>query len=295
MARKKPSRSQRGALARSSRRKPADVPPAPRVEIAAKKRKSGKPAPRVSKHKKRAAWFRSRVTWPMREASRAARVAERRRASRTLARGDAGQRLGPGRSVQHRRPSDVGGRRSDQRRPRVDRRGGRWRVAKHRRRQDVGAEMARQRPAGDRLAGHRPHDADDAVLRHGRGEPLRRLVPGRRRLPVDQRRNHVAAVGPLRDDGPAAAHRDDCGRSVRQQARPRRRHRLRPRVERQRLRRPLPHDEPGNDLAAADLHLGEQLLVPLDRLRPGDARPHLRDRSRGPARPAASTGRTTAA
>lgn len=87
MARKKPSRSQRGALARSSGRKPADVPPAPRVEIAAKKRKSGKPAPRVSKHKKRAAWFRSRVTWPMREASRAARVAERRRASRTLAPG----------------------------------------------------------------------------------------------------------------------------------------------------------------------------------------------------------------
>ncbi len=75
------------ALARSSGRKPADVPPAPRVEIAAKKRKSGKPAPRVSKHKNRAAWFRSRVTWPMREASRAARVAERRRASRTLARG----------------------------------------------------------------------------------------------------------------------------------------------------------------------------------------------------------------
>jgi photosystem II stability/assembly factor-like uncharacterized protein len=87
MARMKPSRSQRGALARSSRRKPADVPPAPQVEIAAKKRKSGKPAPRVSKHKKRAAWFRSRVTWPMREASRAARVAERRRASRTLAPG----------------------------------------------------------------------------------------------------------------------------------------------------------------------------------------------------------------
>ena len=87
MARKKPSRSQRGALARSSRRKPADVPPAPRVEIAAKERKSGKPAPRVSKHKKRAAWFRSRVTWPMREASRAGRVAERRRASRTLAAG----------------------------------------------------------------------------------------------------------------------------------------------------------------------------------------------------------------
>ena len=86
MARKKPSRSQRAVLARSSRRKPAVVPPAPRVELAAKKRKSGKPAPRVSKHKKRAAWFRSRVSWPIREASRKARVAERRRASRTLAR-----------------------------------------------------------------------------------------------------------------------------------------------------------------------------------------------------------------
>jgi photosystem II stability/assembly factor-like uncharacterized protein len=68
------------------RRAPVDVPPASRVAIAAKKRKSGKPAPRVSKHKKRAAWFKSRVTWPMREASRAARVAERRRASRTMAR-----------------------------------------------------------------------------------------------------------------------------------------------------------------------------------------------------------------
>jgi len=64
MARKQLSRSQGGALARSSRRKPVDVPPAPQVAIAAKKRKSGKPAPRVSKHKKRAAWFKSRVTWP---------------------------------------------------------------------------------------------------------------------------------------------------------------------------------------------------------------------------------------
>ncbi len=86
MARKRSSRSKRLASARYSRRQPADVPPPPRVAIAAKKRKSGKPAPRVSKHKKRAAWFKSRVTWPMREASRAARVAERRRASRRMAR-----------------------------------------------------------------------------------------------------------------------------------------------------------------------------------------------------------------
>ena len=260
MARKKPSRSQRGALARSSGRKPADVPPAPRVEIAAKKRKAGKPAPRVSKHKKRAAWFRSRVTWPMREASRAARVAERRRASRTLA---------PGTLVSdwaQAGPSNIGGRatsvivRSDQRRPRVDRRGGRWRVAKHRRRQDVGAEMAPQRPALTLACS----PSTPPRRRRWTAAWVRLTSPstrtGRRRLPVDQRRNHVAAVGPLRDDGPAAAHWNDCGRSVRQQARPRRRHRLRARVERQRLRRHLPHDEPGNDLAAAELHLGEQLL-----------------------------------
>ncbi|MFN8058098.1 MAG: hypothetical protein U0Q12_02970 [Vicinamibacterales bacterium] len=49
-----------------------------------KTRKTGPPAARLSRHKARAAWFRSRVTWPLREASAAKLTTERRRATRQL-------------------------------------------------------------------------------------------------------------------------------------------------------------------------------------------------------------------
>jgi photosystem II stability/assembly factor-like uncharacterized protein len=49
-----------------------------------KKRPAGPPEPRHSRHKPRAAWFRSRVAWPAREASAARLATERRRALRTL-------------------------------------------------------------------------------------------------------------------------------------------------------------------------------------------------------------------
>jgi photosystem II stability/assembly factor-like uncharacterized protein len=45
-----------------------------------KKRKSGPPLPRTNRHKARAAWFRARVGWPLREASVRKLVVERRRA-----------------------------------------------------------------------------------------------------------------------------------------------------------------------------------------------------------------------
>jgi photosystem II stability/assembly factor-like uncharacterized protein len=49
-----------------------------------KKRLAGPPTPRHSRHKARAAWFRSRVTWPAREAPEIKLASERRRALRTL-------------------------------------------------------------------------------------------------------------------------------------------------------------------------------------------------------------------
>lgn len=49
-----------------------------------KKRAAGPPRPRYSHHKPRAAWFRSRVAWPAREASAGKLAVERRRALRTL-------------------------------------------------------------------------------------------------------------------------------------------------------------------------------------------------------------------
>lgn len=49
-----------------------------------KKRNPGPPAARVSLHKARTAWFRSRVTWPLREAPVSRLTSERRRALRTL-------------------------------------------------------------------------------------------------------------------------------------------------------------------------------------------------------------------
>ena len=45
----------------------------------------GKPAPRLSHHKGRAAWFRARVAWPLRDPSTAALNAARRTAARRLA------------------------------------------------------------------------------------------------------------------------------------------------------------------------------------------------------------------
>jgi photosystem II stability/assembly factor-like uncharacterized protein len=50
----------------------------------AKLRAPGAPAPRLTLHKKRTAWFRSRITWPMREAPLQKLEAERRRVARTL-------------------------------------------------------------------------------------------------------------------------------------------------------------------------------------------------------------------
>jgi photosystem II stability/assembly factor-like uncharacterized protein len=49
-----------------------------------KKRAAGPPTPRQSRHKPRAAWFRSRVAWPAREPSAVKLATERRRALRTL-------------------------------------------------------------------------------------------------------------------------------------------------------------------------------------------------------------------
>ncbi len=49
------------------------------------KTKKVKPAPRLSNHKKRAVWFRSRVTWPLREAPTNTLIAERNRARSDLA------------------------------------------------------------------------------------------------------------------------------------------------------------------------------------------------------------------
>ncbi len=49
-----------------------------------KRRIAGAPPPRLSSHKARAAWFRSRITWPRREAPAAKLALERRRAARTL-------------------------------------------------------------------------------------------------------------------------------------------------------------------------------------------------------------------
>ena len=50
-----------------------------------KKRKRGVPEARLSNHKARTAWFRSRVTWPYREAPIEAMIRERQRAKQSLA------------------------------------------------------------------------------------------------------------------------------------------------------------------------------------------------------------------
>lgn len=54
--------------------------PGPRKEAA-----KGRPGPRLSHHKGRAAWFRARVSWPLRDPSMTTLVAARSRASRKLA------------------------------------------------------------------------------------------------------------------------------------------------------------------------------------------------------------------
>jgi photosystem II stability/assembly factor-like uncharacterized protein len=50
-----------------------------------KKRRSGPPEPRTTTHKKRTAWFQSRVAWPYREPSAGSLVSERSRAAAALA------------------------------------------------------------------------------------------------------------------------------------------------------------------------------------------------------------------
>ena len=57
-----------------------ELQPGPR-----KARAPGRMAPRVTLHKKRTAWFRARITWPLREAPLSRLDTERRRAARTLA------------------------------------------------------------------------------------------------------------------------------------------------------------------------------------------------------------------
>lgn len=63
-------------------------PTAPRAVVIhsgpRKKRLAGAPPPRLSHHKARAAWFRARVAWPLREAATGTLALERRRALRTL-------------------------------------------------------------------------------------------------------------------------------------------------------------------------------------------------------------------
>ena len=84
MAQRRKSRPKRRAQVASRGRTLPKVPRATQSEIIAKKRKSGTPKPRLSRHKNRAAWFRSRVSWPLRDVSRGTLVSERRRVSRTL-------------------------------------------------------------------------------------------------------------------------------------------------------------------------------------------------------------------
>jgi photosystem II stability/assembly factor-like uncharacterized protein len=60
------------------------VPRADEISGPKKTRPRGAPPPRKTTHKKRSAWFRARVTWPLREAPVAALVRERTRASATL-------------------------------------------------------------------------------------------------------------------------------------------------------------------------------------------------------------------
>ncbi|MEI7536755.1 MAG: hypothetical protein WCJ76_06065 [Comamonadaceae bacterium] len=50
----------------------------------AKQRAPGMPAPRLTLHKKRAAWFHARITWPLREAPLKKLVTERRRIERSM-------------------------------------------------------------------------------------------------------------------------------------------------------------------------------------------------------------------
>src|SRR5512144_1473809 len=69
---------------RLTRKSPVDgaapaLSPGPR-----KQRRPGPPPPRHTLHKARAAWFRARVSWPMREAPVEKLAFERRRAARTL-------------------------------------------------------------------------------------------------------------------------------------------------------------------------------------------------------------------
>ena len=299
MARTQPSRSKRGAPARSSWRQPADVPPAPRVEIAAKQRKSGKPAPRVSRHKKRAAWFRRRVSWPMREASRARRV--RRAAARVAhaARGDTGQRWARPVRHEHRRPMR---RRWSSIRPTPTASGSAPRAAAC---GGAPTPAARGRSSGARARRWRSASLAIDPTTPGRrctAAPARRTsprdsYPGRRRLSVDQRRHDVDSRGRCptktglpRRIGTIAVDPFDS------EPRARRRHRLRPRVERRRLRRPLPHDQDGGTtwrrltFISANNYWCHAVVFDA-----GDAAAACSRLSPGPARRAASTGPTTAA
>lgn len=76
---------------------PVDIQPGPR-----KQRARGAPAPRLTRHKNRAAWFRARVSWPLREARIEHLKAEIRRATRQA----------PARAIdwQPAGPTNIGGR-----------------------------------------------------------------------------------------------------------------------------------------------------------------------------------------
>jgi photosystem II stability/assembly factor-like uncharacterized protein len=75
------------------------ISPGPR-----KQRPAGAPPPRLSHHKARAAWFRARVAWPLREAPVETLARERKRAQRTL------PPVKPGAKWQLAGPTNIGGR-----------------------------------------------------------------------------------------------------------------------------------------------------------------------------------------
>ena len=206
-----------------------------------KRLKQGTPRPRVNLHKARASWFRARVTWPMREAPEATLAAERRRVARKLPNArlaGAWQQVGPinigGRSTSilcHPADADtllIGAAG-----------GGVWASS------DGGQTWRPQWRDGARSVA-----AEHGLLRHGRSEPVGRLLPRRRRLPIDQRRHDVAQVGDVGRDGPAAPHRRGRRGPVRPPARTRRRGGVRPRVGHRRLRWAVRDDQRRPDLAA---------------------------------------------
>jgi photosystem II stability/assembly factor-like uncharacterized protein len=70
---------------RKTRRRPHAAPRVEAIAAPKPKRRTGRPPPRKTTHKKRSAWFRARVAWPAREARVHALVRERSRVTATMA------------------------------------------------------------------------------------------------------------------------------------------------------------------------------------------------------------------